>query len=161
MCQSYRKTCVCGKNTAEIFFGKNVLEETAVARVFCPECSPETDIASQSRVWDNGWVLELDMECVRERAPVMGSSPDAVCAEWVFDEGFATWVGITPDDAQTRNRERDQFQSLAKSDVRAYIKAMRDWGIERERRFIREGWRKMKPHARLALLMPPPHSFRR
>jgi hypothetical protein len=53
-------------------------------------------------------------------------------------------VGITPDDTETRNIEREQIQQLAKSDILAYIKAMKEWGIEREKRFIREGWRKMK-----------------
>jgi len=150
MCQSYRKACVCEKHTAEIFFGKNVLDERFIGRVFCPECSGEIDARSDNRVWDNGWVMELDMESVREKAPLMGTFPDTVTAEWVFDEGFATWVGITPDDAQTRDRERDQLQKLAKTDVRAYMKAMKEWGLDREKRFIREGWRKMKTPASLS-----------
>jgi len=39
MCQSYRKPCECGRNTAEVFFGRMILDETSVARIFCPECS--------------------------------------------------------------------------------------------------------------------------
>ncbi len=150
MCQSYRKRCVCEKNTAEIFFGKNVLDERCVSRVFCPECSRGIDIPDPCRVWDNGWILELDMETVSEKALIMGTVPDRITAEWVFDEGFATWVGITPDDARTRDRERDQLQRLAKTDVRAYLQAMREWGISREKRFIKEGWRKMKARPAVA-----------
>lgn len=145
MCQSYRKRCVCKTHTAEIFFGKNVLNDASVSRVFCPDCSDGVDVSAASRVWDNGWVLELDMACVRENALIMGTLPETVTAEWVFDEGFASWTGITPDDAQTRDREREQLKHLAKTDVRAYVQAMREWGREREKRFIREGWRKMKP----------------
>ncbi len=147
MCQSYRKRCVCETHTAEIFFGKNVLDESSVSRVFCPDCSDGLDVSAENRVWDNGWVLELEMERVRENALIMGTLPDTVTAEWVFDEGFATWVGITPDDAQTRDRERNEFQKLAKTDVRAYVQAMRDWGLEREKRFTRKGWRKMTPRS--------------
>ncbi|MBW1777616.1 MAG: hypothetical protein JRJ54_08480, partial [Deltaproteobacteria bacterium] len=117
------------------------------SKVFCPDCSDGIEVSAENRVWDNGWVLELDMERVRENALIMGTLPDSVTAEWVFDEGFATWVGITPDDAQTRDRERNQFQKLAQTDVRAYVQAMRDWGVAREKRFTKQGWRKMKPRS--------------
>jgi hypothetical protein len=143
MCQSYRKSCVCGKHTAEIFFGKMVLDENAVSEVYCPECGCAVDSGASNRVWDNGWILELNMDLIKERSPVMGADPDSVTAEWVFDEGYATWVGITPDDAQTRDRERDEITRLAKSDIRAYLAAMKEWGLGRELRFSREGWRKM------------------
>jgi len=99
---------------------------------------------SDSRVWDNDWVLELNMDMVRSHAPIMEISPEAVTAEWVFDKGFATWVGITPDDHQKRDQERSEIQKLAKTDLRAYIQAMKDWGMNREKRFTKEGWRKMK-----------------
>ena len=143
MCQSYKKVCTCSRQTAEIFFGKMVLDEKAVSQVYCPECSRDIDTGSDSRVWDNGWVLELNMDFVRTRAPIMGISPETVTAEWVFDEGFATWVGITPDDSERRNKERAEIQELAKTDLLAYIQAMKDWGLSREKRFINEGWRKM------------------
>ena len=95
MCQSYRKTCACGRNTAEIFFGRMVLDEKAIAGLYCPECSQGVPTQSSDMVHDNDWVLALNMEVVRMRAPVMGISPENVTADWVFDEGYATWVGIT------------------------------------------------------------------
>jgi hypothetical protein len=72
----------------------------------------------------------------------MEISPDRVTADWVFDEGYATWVGVTPDDFQTRERERSEVQELAKTDLKAYIQAMKEWGLNREKRFVSEGWRK-------------------
>ena len=145
MCQSYRVTCSCGLETAEIFFGRMVLDENAVAKVYCPECSRDIDTDSVDRVHDNGWVLELNMDFVRSRAAVMGTSPESVTADWVFDEGFATWVGITPDDYRKREEERAKIQDLAKTDLLAYMKAMKEWGLSREKRFMSEGWRKMQP----------------
>jgi len=142
MCQSYRKACACGQQTSEIFFGKMILDEKSIAQVYCPECSRDIDTESNNRVWDNGWVLELNLNVVRTRAPLMEISPDRVTADWVFDEGYATWVGITPDDFQTRERERSEVQKLAKTDLKAYIQAMKEWGLNREKRFISEGWRK-------------------
>ena len=144
MCQSYRKRCACSQNTAEIFFGRMVLDEKAIAQVYCPKCSQNIETGRDNRVWDNGWVLELNMDIVRIRANVMEISAEEITSDWVFDEGFATWVGITPDESQRRNQERSEIQEIAKTDLRAYIQAMKDWGLSREKRFINEGWRKMK-----------------
>jgi hypothetical protein len=144
MCQSYRKACKCGQKTAEIFFGRMVLDERAIAQIYCPKCSQNINIDEDRGVWDNDWVLELNMNVVRSRANTMGFSPEEVTAERGVDEGFATWVGITPDDFQKREEERSEIQEIAKTDLRAYIEAMRKWGQTRERRFIEEGWRKMR-----------------
>jgi hypothetical protein len=144
MCQSYKKICECGENTAEIFFGRNILDEKSITQVFCPRCSGAVEKTDKSRVWDNGWVLEMDPDVLQARALTMEITPAELSAERVFDEGFATWVGITPDDSQQRDRERMAIQSLAKIDLRAYLTAMKTWGISREKRFTEEGWRKMK-----------------
>jgi len=144
MCQSYRKSCLCGENTAEIFFGRNILDEKAVARIYCPLCSGGMEKQDKNRVWDNGWVLELDPDVLQAQALTMEIAPPELSAERVFDEGFVTWVGITPNDSQQRDRERQEIQNLARTDLRAYLKAMKDWGLSREKRFTEEGWRKMK-----------------
>jgi hypothetical protein len=143
MCQSYRKVCACGQNTTEIFFGRMILDEKVVEAVYCPECSHTVDTESDNRVWDNGWVLELNLDVARTHAAVMEIPPQDVTAERIFDEGFATWVGVTPDDHQKRVEERAEIQKLAKTDLLAYIQAMKEWGLTREKRFVKEGWRKM------------------
>jgi len=144
MCESYIVDCQCGSNRAEIFFGKMLLNEKSVYRLFCPECSAGHEEAEPQRVWDNGWVLELNMDIIRSYSSTFGIPATSLTADWVFDSGYVTWVGITPDDAERRNRERDEFQHLAKTDVIAYMKAMKEWGIGREKRFGEEGWRKMR-----------------
>ena len=144
MCESFKTNCVCGKKTAEIFFGKMVLAESSVAQVYCPICSKNIDGERSDRVWDNGWVLELKMDVLRVHANSMGISPQEVTAAWVFDRGYATWVGITPDDTERRNQERDAIRKLAKTDMHAYYEAMKEWGLNREKRFMEEGWRKMR-----------------
>ncbi|MGD2270370.1 MAG: hypothetical protein PVI06_08225 [Desulfobacterales bacterium] len=144
MCQSYRKDCACGKNTAEIFFGKMVLDEQSVEQVYCPECSQNIDTDCDHRVWDNGWVLELDMDVVKTYAATMDISPDEATAAWVFDAGYATWVGIIPDDYKKKEQERAEILKLAKTDLLAYYQAMKEWGLKREKRFTEEGWRKMR-----------------
>jgi hypothetical protein len=146
MCQSYKVPCTCQKNTAEIFFGKCILNETAIEEVYCPLCSQNVDFDRDDRVWDNGWVLEMNMDAVRLHAGSLGLAPEEITADRVFDEGYATWVGITPDDTERRNKERDEIQKLAKTDVLAYYKAIKEWGLNREKRFSDEGWRKMRVH---------------
>jgi hypothetical protein len=97
-------------------------------------------------VWDNDWVLEMNMDAARLYAGSMGIAPEEITADWIFDEGYATWVGITPDDTKRRNQERDEIQKLAKTDILAYYQAMKEWGLNREKRFSEEGWRKMRAY---------------
>jgi hypothetical protein len=144
MCQGYKKACACGQNTSEIFFGKMILDERAVSEVYCPKCSQDVGTKREDRLWDNGWILELNMDVVRTHAPSMGIPPDEVTADWVFGQGYVTWVGITPDDFQKRDQERSEIQKLAKTDLRAYIHALKEWGMNREKRFVSEGWRKAR-----------------
>lgn len=146
MCQSYKIACACKKNTGEIFFGKCILNETAIEDLYCPQCSIGVDADRKDRVWDNGWVLEMNMDAVRLYAGSMGIAPEEITAARVFDEGYATWVGITPDDTERRNQERDEIQKLAQTDMLAYYQAMKEWGLSREKRFSEAGWRKMKVH---------------
>lgn len=40
MCESFKTNCVCGQKTAEIFFGKMVLAESSVTKVFLPSLQP-------------------------------------------------------------------------------------------------------------------------
>jgi len=87
MCQSYKVPCTCQKNTAEIFFGKCILNETAIEEVYCPQCSQNLDTDRDDRVWDNGWVLEMNMDAVRLYAGSMGIAPEEITANRVFDEG--------------------------------------------------------------------------
>ena len=144
MCQSYRKKCFCGHQTAEIFFGRMILDEKSVSQVYCQDCSQGQDKEGKNRVWDNGWLLELNLEAVRPQAPALGLAPEEITAEQIFDEGFVTWVGITPNESRQRDEERSEIQRLAATDLRAYLQAMKDWGMAREKRFSREGWRKMR-----------------
>ena len=144
MCESYVIKCQCGAKKAEIFFGKMLLSENSVKQLFCPDCSKGHENPQPQRIWDNGWVLELDMDVIRSHSSTFGMAANLISAEWIFDSGYVTWVGITPDDTERRNQEREKIQQLAKTDVLAYINAMKEWGLEREKLFIKEGWRKMK-----------------
>jgi hypothetical protein len=48
MCESYHLKCDCGRKQAEIFFGKMLLDERSINRLFCPECSGDNDDSNPS-----------------------------------------------------------------------------------------------------------------
>ena len=62
----------------------------------------------------------------------------------VWDNGWLLELG--PEVLQT-HRVTMEIQSLAKTDQRAYLIVMKEWGITREKRFSDEGWKKMKSSA--------------
>lgn len=142
MCQSYRKPCVCGQRTAELFFGQMVLDEASVKAVYCPQCSATVDPDPVTMVEDNGWILELDADVLRAYAPRMNMTPDEVTAEKVFDGDFVTWVGFSPEDNVQRVRERRKIEEQFAGDLKGHFEALKKWALDRERRFYAEGWRK-------------------
>lgn len=144
MCQSYRRPCSCGERTSEIFFGKMVLDEAAVREVYCPRCSGGVNLDAASMVSDNGWVLELDTDVLKAFAPRMGMVADEVTAEKVFDGEYATWVGFSPEDNVLRTKERDEIARRAGADKKAHFEALKQWALDREKRFYDEGWRKAR-----------------
>ncbi len=96
MCDSYHLPCRCGRKSAEIFFGKMLLDQRSVTTLFCPECSDGHADDRPERVWDNGWILELDMEIIKNHAATFGIDAAELTAGWVFDGGYVTWAGIYP-----------------------------------------------------------------
>lgn len=143
MCQMYRKQCTCGQNTAEIFFGNMVLDQSAIVSLYCPECGPTVDVDAHTMVNDNGWIIELDTDIMRAYSARMKLDPETVTAEKVFDGGFVTWVGFSPDDNQRRTIERDNIMKETAHDKRAQFEALKKWAVDREKKFHAEGWRKV------------------
>ncbi len=143
MCESYILKCCCGAQRAELFFGKMLLDQTSVKQLFCPECSKGIEKLHSGMVWDNGWVLELNMDIINKYSATFSVDSSELTAGWIFDSGYVTWVGITPNDGERRNLERQEILQLAQTDVLAYFQAMKEWGQKREKQFSKEGWRKM------------------
>lgn len=142
MCQMYRKECTCGQKTAEIFFGNMILDQSAISALYCPECSATVDVDKESMVNDNGWVIELDTDVIKAFAPRMRLEADSITAEKVFDGDFVTWVGFSPEDNQRRACEREEIMKATAGDTRGQFEALKKWAIDRERKFVAEGWRK-------------------
>jgi hypothetical protein len=142
MCQMYRKTCSCGQRTGEIFFGNMLLDEASVVDLYCPQCSATVETNPVSMVEDNGWVLELDADILKVYSPRMQLDADSVNAAQVFDAGYVTWVGFSPEDNQNRSSEREQIMKETEGNKGAQFTAIKQWAIDREKKFVTEGWRK-------------------
>ncbi|WP_163338812.1 hypothetical protein [Desulfopila sp. IMCC35008] len=65
MCESYHMRCECGRKSAEIFFGKMLLDNQALDHLYCPDCSAMELNGNHDRIVDNGWVLVLNMDHIK------------------------------------------------------------------------------------------------
>lgn len=144
MCQSHHRSCLCGQETCEIFFGQNLLGPSTVSGVYCPSCRQASTAPAKDRIEDNGWILELEAEALRAAAPQMALDPETITADQVFDGEYVTWVGFTPIDNRERTREREDLAARWGSDRRAHFEAMKRWAMEREARLADLGWRKAR-----------------
>jgi hypothetical protein len=119
-----------------------LLDQAAVVELYCPQCSATVDDDPVAMVEDNGWVLELDADILKAYSPRMQLDADTVNAAQVFDAGFVTWVGFSPEDNQNRALEREQIMADNADNKGAQFTAIKQWAIDREKKFVTEGWRK-------------------
>jgi hypothetical protein len=111
-----------------------------VNRLYCPECSVDITYDPGIMIYDNGWIIEYDMDI----AGVMGQNLPSgeITPAFIFDEGFCTWRGIYPSDHIDSVREREEIVKLAKTDPKRYFREIKEWGLRRMERLAADGWRK-------------------
>jgi hypothetical protein len=67
-----------------------------------------------------------------------------ITPEYLFDEGYCTWRGMTRTDHIDTVRGREELTRLAKSDPKRYLAEIKDWAVRRMERLSEEGWRKAR-----------------
>lgn len=142
MCSNHRLTCSCGRNQANLMFKNHILPPAVVANLHCPKCSEEVAINEERMIVDNHWILEFDLRLASgylERAQIHSGPPSS---SFLFDQGYATWNGLTPNELDQRLEERREIIALATQNMRLYLKEMRRWGCERVEKLREAGWRK-------------------
>lgn len=141
MCVDHSINCFCGKGNASFHFRDERLPFEVITRLSCPACSSGAPYDPFTMLADNGWIIEFDMDVARfmlqKEAPASRVTP-----EFIFDEGYCTWRGITPSDHIDSVRERNGLFSLAQTDRKRYFEEIRNWSNNRMERLAREGWRK-------------------
>lgn len=141
MCMDFSINCSCGKRHASFNFKDEVLPPEVITGLYCPECTPTVAVDRQRMLQDNGWMLAYDMDVARFMLQKKAAAHE-VTPEFIFDEGYCTWRGVTPTDHIDSVRERDQLAALAKTDRKRYFEEIKTWATSRMDRLAREGWRK-------------------
>jgi hypothetical protein len=144
MCMAIEKECKCGKESARLHHLNSILPYETILNVYCPSCSKEVEFKAETMLKDNGWIIEYDMSVAGLYSKKMGLEGTHLTPERIFDEGFCSWQGFTPNDLHRANEEKRELSELAKTDMRRYIETMREWSIRRHERLRQEGWRKAR-----------------
>lgn len=123
-------------------FKNHILPPIVVRNLYCPECSSEVELDASCMVEDNHWILEFDVHLAKGclRAVRIDSHP--ISPAFLFDEGYASWNGLTPNELDQRSAERREIIPLADKDMRLYLAEMKRWGCERAQKLREAGWRK-------------------
>ncbi len=145
MCMKIEFPCECGKENAQFNNLNNILPPTVIEKVYCPECSGSVEIDKDTMLVDNGWIIQYDMDQVKFLLAKIGIPEDRVTPEFVFDERYSTWQGVTPTDMVQSIREREEIVKLAKVDKKKYVETIKSWSINRMQAFMDAGWRKAQP----------------
>ncbi len=145
MCIDVRKECRCGGRTTRFLLRDNLLIPEVIKELYCPDCSGEYKVNSDSMVFDNGWAIEYDMPlarsiCLQKR----GLDESEVTPEFLFDSGYATWLELYPGEQEEIREEKNRIVELAKTDQKQYLKKIHDWNRERIDQLQKIGWRKAR-----------------
>lgn len=141
MCVDHSVNCSCGKHHASFNFKDDILPHEVISGLYCPACAGEVFPDPATTLVDNGWAVAYDMEVARFMLQKVAPT-NRITPEYIFDEGYCTWRGVTPSDHIDSVREREQLVSLSKTDPKRYFEEIRSWGNKRMERLAREGWRK-------------------
>ncbi|NPA24892.1 MAG: hypothetical protein GXO34_03590 [Deltaproteobacteria bacterium] len=144
MCVEIKFKCVGGHQQAQFSNLNNILPASVINKVYCPECSEKPEFDAATMLEDNGWIIEYDMELAAYLLEKHGIDKELITPEFVFDNRYATWQGMSPTDMEESIRERQKIVELAKIDKKKYIETMKTWSIDRMNAFIDAGWRKAK-----------------
>ncbi len=115
-----------------------------INNLYCPECSTKVQVNFECMLLDNGWILEFNLALACGFLQRSNISTAEVSPAFIFDNGYASWNGITPNELEQRLTERQEIIALAHQDMRTYLAKIRRWGCERVERFREAGWRKAK-----------------
>jgi hypothetical protein len=141
MCQSIRRTCACGKEEAQFMHRDNILPEAILLNLYCPECRSQVNWDVETMTEDCGWVLEYDMDGAKflfwNKGVVNEITPD-----FLFEEGYCSWNGMTPQDLAERTRLHAALAPLLKEDRLAYINKLKETMINHAGNLKAAGWRK-------------------
>lgn len=145
MCMDVRKRCECGAHTVQFHLRDNVMVPEVIDRLFCPACPGDRPFDPAAMLYDNGWVIEYDMELACSLAEKkLKRDPETVNPELLFDTGYVCWQEMYPGEQEDIKDERQKIIDLLQQDRQQYLEAMQSWNINRIERLRAQGWRKVQ-----------------
>ena len=148
MCMNLRIACVCGGNSANIMNRDNILPGEVIRRMWCPLCSGSARFDPERMVEDNGWIIEYRMGMARNiLAGKLGEEADRISPPYLFDHGYCSWNGFTPNELEESLEARTAIRRECGSDMVRFMERIKAWGSDRVKLLSGRGWRK----ARLAV----------
>ncbi len=141
MCFHQKRSCECGHHEATIFHRDSILPEEILVSVFCPDCRSQARFDPETMMEDAGWILEYDMAAARFYFADKGVARE-ITPEWLFDNDYCSWYGLTPTDMEENARLHARLDSLKRTDVPKFMRKLTAERIARVAKLKEEGWRK-------------------
>lgn len=141
MCLSLKRTCVCGQNQAYLMHRDNVLPAEILVNLFCPQCRDRAAWDATTMIEDGGWILEYDLEMARLFFWNKGIK-QPITPEFLFDEGYCSWHGLTPGDLDESARLHRQLAPVLEQDRLLYIQRIKELWLGHVAQLKAAGWRK-------------------
>ncbi len=143
MCVDHKIICKCGAAAASFNLRDEIMPVEVIRGLYCPGCSGGVAFDPETMIADNGWVIAYDMEIARFASlSKMARSASGITPGFLFDEGYCTWKGLYPGDAEDSAREKAELLKLSRQDRLKYIQEFRNWTFKRMERLAGLGWRK-------------------
>lgn len=143
MCMTNEISCVCGSERVSLHHGDSILPGDVIKAIHCPQCSG-VSFNQATMIRDNDWIIEYDMEIAGVFAHQIRTKKEDITPDYIFDNGYASWNGYTPNDTKAAAKEKMAILELARTDKRRYMAEIKSWTENRLKRLAGEGWRKAK-----------------
>ena len=142
MCSNHRLDCSCGQNQANIMFKNHILPPMVVSNLYCPKCSKSVAFDVECMIVDNDWIMEFNLPLAEDYLKRARIDINRLSPAFIFDHGYASWNGFTPNELDERLVERQEIIALATHNMQQYLAEMKRWGCERVQKLREAGWRK-------------------
>ncbi len=141
MCMNERRFCQCGRNSAFLMFRDNLLPVEILEDLFCPECRRQAHWDAETMIEDGGWVLAYDVERAQGFLDLRGLKV-RVTPEFLFGEGYLSWLGFAPQDGDVNARLHQRLAPLSEQNLALYLETLRREWLAHVAALKAAGWRK-------------------
>lgn len=141
MCMQHHRHCFCGRHHAHLSFRDNILPPEVLVNLYCPECRSAAAWQPDTMVEDCGWILEFDLAAAQAFFQKRGIKRQ-VTADYLFDEGYLSWQGLSPHDLEVNADLHRRLEPLSRENMAQYLQALKQEWLAHVAQLKAAGWRK-------------------